>query len=92
MGDLVPLSGVLYTLVPVAALAGALMTPAKWTKALLAAAVLVPLTALTLFSSPAWGEYWGAIAMPLLLALAPLAAVRIMPSEALPADPAVVLA
>jgi hypothetical protein len=89
MGDLVPLSGILYTLVPIAALAGALMTPAKWTKALLATAVLVPVIALTVFSSPAWGEYWGAIAMPLLLALAPLAAVRLMPSEALPADPAV---
>jgi hypothetical protein len=81
MGDYVPFSSVLYPLVPVAGLTGALLTRPRWAQALLATAVLVPVIALTVFSSPAWGEYWGAIAMPSLLALMPLAAVRLMPGE-----------
>lgn len=79
-GGLVPLSAVLYLLAPVAALAGALLAKPRWAMALLGAAVLVPVIALAIFSNGQWGYYWGAIAMPSILALVPLAATRLMPA------------
>jgi hypothetical protein len=79
-GDLVPKSRWTYLAAPVLALAGALTTRANWSRALLAAAVAVPVVALTLFSAGIWHYYWGAIAMPAILVLTPLAAGLWLPS------------
>ncbi len=80
-GDLVGASDRIYLIVPLLALAGAFATRAVWTKALLCAAVAVPVIALTVFSGGVWGYYWGAIAMPMLLALVPLVAGVVVPSS-----------
>ncbi|HEY5506419.1 MAG TPA: hypothetical protein VIK83_02915, partial [Coriobacteriia bacterium] len=80
-GDLVPLSAYLYLLAPALALGGALMTPSRGSRALLGAAVLVPVVSLAVFSNGEWGYYWGAIAMPSILALVPFSAVRVMPAQ-----------
>jgi hypothetical protein len=79
-GDVAPQSRWTYLAAPVLAIAGALFTRATWTKALLCAAVVVPVAALTVFSGGLWNNYWGAIAMPAILALTPLVAVPWLPS------------
>jgi len=81
-GDLAPQSRWTYLAAPVLAFAGALVARPTWTKALLCAAVAVPVVALTVFSGGLWNNYWGAIAMPAILALTPLAARLWLPSAA----------
>jgi hypothetical protein len=76
----VPPSGVWPRGAPALALAGALMVGGKWRRGLLLAATAVPLAALAVFSSGVWGYYWGGILTPVVLALAPLAAVRQFPA------------
>jgi hypothetical protein len=66
---------------PLAALAGALQVTSAWRKALLGAAAGVPSIALALFSNGHWGYYWGGIAAPVILSIAPLALIALLPSE-----------
>ena len=81
-GDLAPQSRWTYLAAPALAFAGALLTRATWTKAVLCAGVTVPVVVLTVFSGGLWNNYWGAIAMPAILALTPLAAGLWLPSVA----------
>ncbi len=80
-GDLTVAHESLYLLVPVLALAGAVLTRAWWTRVVLAGAVFAPSLLLIAFSSGQWGYYWGAIAQPSFLALAPLAVGWWLPSR-----------
>jgi hypothetical protein len=80
-GGYVGFSDRAYLVIPLLALVGAVATRAAWIRVLLGAAVIVPIVALTLFSGGEWNYYWGAIAMPMLLALTPLAAGWLVPSE-----------
>ena len=79
-GDFAPQSRWTYLVAPILAFAGALLTRATWSKALLCAAVAVPVAVLAVFSGGLWNNYWGAIAMPAILVLTPLAAGRWLPS------------
>jgi hypothetical protein len=58
--------------IPVFALAGAAFVPCMWRKAMFVAVIGVPLVALSLFSSGAFGNYWGGIIQPIVLAIMPL--------------------
>lgn len=69
----------LYLVVPMLALVAALATRAAWTRVLLGSAAIVPLLSLSIFSNGEFGVYWGAIMMPLLMAISPIAAGLVAP-------------
>jgi hypothetical protein len=72
-----------YTMPDVAVLAflGAALVPFAWRKALLVSAVSIPLLALAVLGNGVYGYYWGGVAQPLLIAIAPLAFLALIPAE-----------
>jgi hypothetical protein len=66
---------------PVAALVGSALVRPWWRAGFLLAALGFALIGLTAFSGGAFGYYWGAALQPLVLALAPVAALRLDPAE-----------
>jgi hypothetical protein len=68
-GDLVPGGVWLYPVIALVALSGAFFLRDKTLRWPVVAAVAAPLALLGLFSSGQWGDYWGAIGMPAVLAL-----------------------
>lgn len=58
----------------------------SWRKALVLGTIAAPLVLLTMFSSGQYDYYWGGIATPIIIAIAPVAAAIILPSTCLSAD------
>ena len=79
-----------YLAVPVAAFAGATQVRPGRVRWWLCAAVAIPVVSLAVFSSGQWGVYWGAVAQPMVMTIAPLAAVAMWPAHRPenPRDPA----
>ena len=78
--EAVPGGHAVFLAIPLLAFLGAFLVREVRLRIVLAATVIVPLVCLFVFSSGIWGYYWGAIAQPLFIALAPLVFVRWFPS------------
>jgi hypothetical protein len=79
--NFVPLGPSLLPWAPVPALVGAALVRPGWRAGFLLTALGLAVLGLFSFSAGRYGLYWGAILQPLALAVAPLAASRMVPAE-----------
>ena len=80
---LVPLGGTIAVVWAVAALASGSVAKEWWERVALTGTPLLLLGLITAFSANEWDYYWGAIAVPVLIALAPVFLGWIEPAEEL---------
>jgi hypothetical protein len=76
----VPAGSLISLGIAAAAVAGAALVRPRWKAGALVSATLLPTAMLLAVSAGEWHYYWGAFYTPLAISLAPLLAVRAMPS------------